>query len=175
MVRMTVGLGHGQDQPLHLAEAAEFQNIAGITAGLRQRGGMIAGIVAMLGDQRDGGFGQRTVDNIGKRLVGLCRDMKHRGGDSPTPHAARLALLVNPPLPINNPPLVLAGRAWQGPGMTEPKPSRAPLAGGFLIALSSMVGAVAGGTQGQPSAGLLMGLGAGVALALAVWLRDKRR
>lgn len=50
---------------------------------------------------------------------------------------------------------------------------RTPAAGGFLIAISTMVGAFVGATQGQPSVGLLIGLGVGAVLALIVWLLDR--
>ena len=53
--------------------------------------------------------------------------------------------------------------------------NRAPLAGGFLIAIATMIGAFVGATQGQPSAGLLAGVAVGVVLAFAVWLRDRGR
>lgn len=49
------------------------------------------------------------------------------------------------------------------------------LAGGFLIALGTIGGAVAGTLYRQPSIGFLTGLGAGTALALLVWWLDRRR
>lgn len=55
-----------------------------------------------------------------------------------------------------------------------PSPSKSPRAGGALIALLIMGGAIAGGLMGQPSAGLLIGAGAGALIALALWLRDRR-
>ena len=58
--------------------------------------------------------------------------------------------------------------------MTEPSKSGAQ-AGGFLIAASILVGAVGGIVLGQPSMGFLVGLGVGVALALALWWRDRAR
>jgi hypothetical protein len=50
-----------------------------------------------------------------------------------------------------------------------------PQAGGALLALTTVVGAVAGTVLGQPSIGVLAGVGIGVALAVAVWLRDRAR
>jgi hypothetical protein len=50
-----------------------------------------------------------------------------------------------------------------------------PQAGGFIIAVAIVAGTIIGGLNGQPSIGLLAGLGLGVAAALAVWLVDRRR
>lgn len=50
-----------------------------------------------------------------------------------------------------------------------------PQAGGALLALATVIGAVAGTILGQPSIGVLAGVGAGVVLAVAVWLRDRKR
>lgn len=50
-------------------------------------------------------------------------------------------------------------------------PSRSPIAGGAPLALSIIAGAVIGLVIGQPSLGILIGAAAGVAIALAVWLR----
>lgn len=46
--------------------------------------------------------------------------------------------------------------------------------GGILIALSTLIGAVAGVALGQPSIGMLAGIAAGAALALLLWVRDRR-
>jgi hypothetical protein len=58
--------------------------------------------------------------------------------------------------------------------MTRPA-SRTPMAGGFLLALSVLIGVIAGTVQGQPSLGFVIGTGVGVALLLTVWLIDRRR
>jgi fucose permease len=47
-------------------------------------------------------------------------------------------------------------------------------AGGFILFVGIMGGAVIGGLFGQPSAGLIAGGGLGVLIALAIWLRDRR-
>jgi hypothetical protein len=59
--------------------------------------------------------------------------------------------------------------------MTQPTPSRTPMAGGFLLALSVIAGSIIGAIQGQPSIGFVAGFGAGLVLALLVWLIDKVR
>jgi len=48
-------------------------------------------------------------------------------------------------------------------------------AGGFLIAMSTLVGAVIGVAFGQPSIGVIGGTGFGTGLALLIWLRDRER
>lgn len=49
------------------------------------------------------------------------------------------------------------------------------LAGGCLIALCVLAGVVWGAYEHQPSIGFLIGAGAGLALALLVWLFDRLR
>jgi hypothetical protein len=46
--------------------------------------------------------------------------------------------------------------------------------GGFILAVSILVGALVGVFLHQPSIGFLVGLGVGVLLALLVWLLDRR-
>ncbi|SFR87119.1 hypothetical protein [Sphingomonas jatrophae] len=53
--------------------------------------------------------------------------------------------------------------------------SREPRAAGAIIALLTIAGALVGTIAGQPSLGVLGGLGAGGLLALGLWLRDRRR
>ncbi len=60
-------------------------------------------------------------------------------------------------------------------GTMQSTPSRSPMAGGFLLTASILVGAVAGALRGQATAGLLAGLAVGFALTLAVWLIDRAR
>lgn len=57
-----------------------------------------------------------------------------------------------------------------------PSPSSpGPQAAGAFLALSICGGALIGGILGQSSAGLLAGLGVGVAACVVVWLRDRGR
>ena len=53
--------------------------------------------------------------------------------------------------------------------------SKAPLAGGFLLAISLLAGAVTGAILGQPSIGFLVGAGIGLTLIILIWLLDRRR
>ena len=50
-----------------------------------------------------------------------------------------------------------------------------PRAAGVLIALGAILGVVIGTPYNQTSAGLLIGLGIGIAAALILWWRDRRR
>lgn len=62
------------------------------------------------------------------------------------------------------------------PPLSPRQPPHAPLAGGALIALGAIVGSVVGlFTRIGPTRGFLMGLSAGVAMSLAIWLIDRRR
>lgn len=63
---------------------------------------------------------------------------------------------------------------WQSGTMTNPTSSKTPMAGGFILASSVLVGALVGATQGQSTLGFLAGLGIGLAALLIVWLRDRR-
>tara|TARA_R110000824_G_scaffold110723_1_gene258888 strand:+ start:385 stop:588 length:204 start_codon:yes stop_codon:yes gene_type:complete len=45
--------------------------------------------------------------------------------------------------------------------------------GGVFIAIGAIVGAIAGGFLGQPSAGLLAGLALGALAALLIWWRGR--
>ncbi len=54
-------------------------------------------------------------------------------------------------------------------------PDKTPRAGGALIAIAILVGAVVGIAYRQASLGVVAGLAVGIALALLIWLADKRR
>ncbi len=55
-----------------------------------------------------------------------------------------------------------------------PKP-RTPAAGGIFLFLGPVIGALYGIGRGEPILWMLCGFGIGAALALIVWLVDKRR
>ena len=52
---------------------------------------------------------------------------------------------------------------------------RTPAAGGIFLFLGPVVGAVYGISRSEPILWMLYGFGAGILLALAVWLIDRRR
>lgn len=59
--------------------------------------------------------------------------------------------------------------------MHEPRPKKPAMAGGFFMAILTLGGAFAGGLAGQPTVGLLAGFALGVAIALALWWKDRER
>ena len=59
--------------------------------------------------------------------------------------------------------------------MVRPTRSRTPVSGGFLLALSLVVGVAIGAAKGQPTAGFFAGLAIGIALVVLVWLADRMR
>lgn len=58
--------------------------------------------------------------------------------------------------------------------MASKPPPRTPLAGGALIALGAMGGAVIGQLLWEPIPGVLIGTGVGVAVAVGMWLLNVR-
>jgi hypothetical protein len=68
-----------------------------------------------------------------------------------------------------------AGRG-KGEAMTDPTPPdrRPRFGGGAPIALLTIAGTIIGGLLGQPSIGLLTGLGIGVLVAIAIWWTGPR-
>lgn len=59
--------------------------------------------------------------------------------------------------------------------MSEPENSQPRLAGGIFVALGLLIGAIVGVAVDQPSAGMITGMGIGTAIAVAVWLLDRKR
>lgn len=49
------------------------------------------------------------------------------------------------------------------------------MAGGFFLTACILAGLVAGVAVGNPMQGVLVGTAAGIVIALAVWLVDRRR
>lgn len=53
-------------------------------------------------------------------------------------------------------------------------PSRPPVAGGFPIIVCILAGSAAGFVYRQPTIGFFIGAAIGIAIAVALWLRDRR-
>jgi hypothetical protein len=79
--------------------------------------------------------------------------------------------MVKAILTISGTALAAAFDAWHGAGMRS---SKNPVSGGVVMAITTTVGAIWGAREGQPSAGLLIGLGVGAAISLLIWLFDRR-
>jgi uncharacterized membrane protein len=54
--------------------------------------------------------------------------------------------------------------------MASKPPRKTPLAGGLLIAFGAIGGAVIGLFRGQPTIGLLVGIGIAAVLSVILWL-----
>ncbi len=52
---------------------------------------------------------------------------------------------------------------------------RTPAAGGIFLFLGPVIGTLYGIGRGEPILWMLYGFGAGVALAILIWLADKRK
>jgi uncharacterized membrane protein (UPF0136 family) len=50
-----------------------------------------------------------------------------------------------------------------------------PRAGGAILALSVLAGAILGVVFGQPTIGVIAGTATGILAAIAIWLRDRAR
>ena len=61
-------------------------------------------------------------------------------------------------------------RLCHGRGMA----TRKPMAGGFFWMAAILIGAVWGIAAGNPMKGILIGTGLGAAIAVAIWLFDRR-
>jgi hypothetical protein len=53
--------------------------------------------------------------------------------------------------------------------------NRRPLAGGCLLSICILAGFPVGLAIGNPMKGILIGVGVGIVLAVAIWLIDSRR
>jgi hypothetical protein len=56
----------------------------------------------------------------------------------------------------------------------SPPSQRSDSAGGFVLAVSLMIGTIIGLVAGQPSLGFLAGLVVGAAIAVMIWLKGRR-
>ena len=61
-------------------------------------------------------------------------------------------------------------------GLQDPeRPQRQASAGGVFVAIGAVLGATIGVFMRQPSAGLVIGIGLGTAIALALWWRQRQQ
>jgi len=70
-------------------------------------------------------------------------------------------------------PLALRVGICDGGGMANPD-QRKPTGGGFILAASILIGALAGMAFGEASAGFIAGAAVGVAILILLWWRERR-
>ena len=68
--------------------------------------------------------------------------------------------------------LVTRSGTWHDTPMPN---KRTPMAGGFAVMICTVAGALWGISHGWGSAGMVYGLGAGLAIAAVVWVVDRAR
>lgn len=59
--------------------------------------------------------------------------------------------------------------------MNKQENKASSMAGGIFIAIGMLAGAIVGVMINQPSAGMVVGLGLGIAVAVVIWLVDSKR
>lgn len=70
---------------------------------------------------------------------------------------------------------MMVWRRQHGSGMRSGMKSRTPAAGGVFVFLGPVAGALYGAIRGEPILWMLYGFAAGLAIAFAVWLIDRRK
>lgn len=76
----------------------------------------------------------------------------------PLPHPSRAGTLAS------------RGGTWQCRDMASKPPRKTPLAGGFIIAIGAIGGAIYGLIHHEPTIGLLVGVGIAVVISVLLWL-----
>lgn len=172
---------HDGDQPLHLPPVTEAHRIAPVTIAVRavprfrtrfvaerrQQVGCVANGTAV-GDVKDW-QGASTPEAQRKSP----RFKPRAGTPTQAGTAADGGKRPRPPLSHVSRFDTLASRSgtWQGGAMAQRSSSGG---GGILIALGPIIGAAAGFLVGEATPGFLIGLAAGIALAIAAWARGRR-
>jgi len=150
-----------RDHPLDFAPAAEVDEIADHAAAMRPDRRLRRRVLAEPGDEigRVGqGFPAAEMNVVAQCLSSLPFPLRVLASlRCQTDQRGRLT-------PDKS------TRLCHGRGMST---GRYKQAGGFILALSILAGTVAGVALHQPSIGFLVGLGAGVLLALLVWVVDR--
>lgn len=145
---------------------------------------VVAEIAAALGTR--GGLGQRrltpAIDQLLGALIGLAIDHElhclEHATSTPSPDVLPSLACVKAGNRerVNMAATMTGWRGEAGRGTGSLMANRpGPQAGGFIIAVAILAGTIIGGLMGQPSIGLLAGLGLGAVAALAVWWRDRAR
>jgi len=157
--------GQGDDHSLDLPPVAEAHDIALVAAVLGARRGLEPGVVAKGFDQQ-GRIGQGRP----------ASDEGHVHGRPANPPLVELwsTDAVNEAVTMIFVCRRLAGAVPEahGPVMTR---RRSPAAGGIFLFLGPVIGAIYGVEVGEPIIWMLAGFAIGVAIALAIWLIDRRK
>ena len=74
------------------------------------------------------------------------------------------------PHPSRTGTLASRGGTWQWRDMASKPPRKTPLAGGFIIVIGAIGGAIYGLIHHQPTIGLLVGVGIAVVISVLLWL-----
>lgn len=147
---------------------AEVNDVAAAAARFRARGGLDQGVLAVTGQQLGRVLKRQTI-NKNVIVQGKAPSVREK------PAHSRGAVSIYRIFSLNAPFTRLAhsfGRC-QGADMNRPT-RKTPQAGGFILAASILIGALIGTNQGQPSAGIVIGAAIGLAIALFIWLRERR-
>lgn len=149
-------------QPLDLPPPAEVDVVSQSATTIRLRRCFRGGIFAQPCNEFGRRRGLGRVGDIGENL------------HAPQCHArvsAPFTTLVNLSLGLFRRTLACALRTWHSAAMATPPRT----AGGSLIALGAILGTVIGFPFQQTTGGLLAGLGVGVAAAVMIWFRERKR
>ena len=153
-------VAEGCDHALDLAPVAEAQDIARVTGALRACARFERGLVPVA---------LHEVGSVGKRCAAMDEWNVHA--------AAYLRAVAGLSTTIVNRPLTIILRLphglplWHGAAM----PTRSTRAGGCFLTIFILAGFILGLAIANPMKGVLIGTGTGAALALLIWLIDRRR
>ena len=76
---------------------------------------------------------------------------------------------------VNEPSTMFLWRAAKQSAICRAMQKRSPVAGGIFLFLGPVIGAIYGVDRGAPVQWMLAGFGIGLAVAIAIWLVDRRR
>lgn len=149
----------GRDDPLDLSPVAKPREIAVVAAALGPRRRLEARVVAIAVDE---------IRSVRKRQTAMDEYAFHGRGFTLAAISRLPTSKVNEALTMFD--LASALRLWHGPLM--PSTARA---GGCFLTICILAGLPLGLAIGNPMKGVLIGTGAGIALAVLTWLIDRTR
>lgn len=151
-----------RDHPLDLAPAAEVDDIAEDPAAVGADRRLRHGVLAEAGDE---------LGSVGQGFPAGEMDVVTQGFPLSFPRSVLAWISFqtahNGRLTPDKMRRLCHGRGMSGGKFTQ--------AGGFILAASILIGAVVGTVLRQSTIGLLAGFVVGVAIAVLIWLVDRRR